>query len=88
MPEAKVSETTNLDELNNIIKQSSNMRIARLKRGLSQSQMARLVGTSQPTYSRIESGETREPKDEEIIDRIAIVLNMKKRRLREKARID
>ena len=53
MPEAKVSETTNLDELNNIIKQSSNMRIARLKRGLSQSQMARLVGTSQPTYSRI-----------------------------------
>jgi transcriptional regulator with XRE-family HTH domain len=63
------------------------MRIARLKRGLSQAQMARLVHTTQPTYSRIESGVTFQP-DEEIIRRISTVLKIQPRRLREKARVE
>jgi transcriptional regulator with XRE-family HTH domain len=58
------------------IKQANKMRAARLKRGLSQSDMARLVGTSQPTYSRIESGFIQKP-DEEILKRIAESLKIR-----------
>jgi transcriptional regulator with XRE-family HTH domain len=55
---------------------ANKMRVARLKRGLSQSQMAVLVDTSQPTYSRIESGLIAEPKDKEILQRIADFLKV------------
>ncbi|MFZ0926202.1 MAG: helix-turn-helix domain-containing protein [Halobacteriota archaeon] len=37
--------------------------------------MARLVGTTQPTYSRIESGSIQQP-DEEIVRRIAEILGV------------
>jgi transcriptional regulator with XRE-family HTH domain len=51
------------------------MQIARLKRGLSQAQMAELVGTTQATYSRIESGFIRKP-DSVILKRISEVLEV------------
>jgi transcriptional regulator with XRE-family HTH domain len=53
------------------------MRIARRKKGLSQAQMANLVGTTQATYSRIESGFIKQP-DQEILKRISEVLEVRK----------
>lgn len=64
------------------IKRANKMRAARLRKGYSQSQMARLVGTTQPTYSRIESGYTRQP-DEEILERVAQILEVPKKYLLE-----
>jgi transcriptional regulator with XRE-family HTH domain len=51
------------------------MRTARQKKGVSQEQMARFVGTTQPTYSRIESGSIQQP-DAEIVRRIAEILGV------------
>jgi transcriptional regulator with XRE-family HTH domain len=51
------------------------MRIARRKKGLSQAQMADSVGTTQATYSRIESGVILQP-DEVILKRISEVLQI------------
>ena len=54
---------------------ATKMRVARLKRGLSQAQMADLVGTTQATYSRIESGFIRQP-DSVILKHISEVLEV------------
>ena len=74
-------------DLDRVVRRANNMRIARLKRGLSQTDMAKLIGTTQPTYSRIETGFVTNPKDEELIPKIAKVLGMKPRHLRESVRL-
>jgi transcriptional regulator with XRE-family HTH domain len=51
------------------------MREARRKKGLSQEYVARAAGTTQPTYSRIESGFIQQP-DKEIVRRIAEILEV------------
>lgn len=51
------------------------MRDARLRKGISQAQMADKVGTTQSTYSRIESGFIQQP-DKEIVQRIADILGV------------
>ena len=56
---------------------ATEMQKARLKRGLSQAQMADSVGTTQATYSRIESGFIKHP-DLEILKRISEVLEVRK----------
>jgi transcriptional regulator with XRE-family HTH domain len=48
---------------------------ARLRKGFSQEQMADQIGTTQSTYSRIESGFIQKP-DEEIVQRIADILEV------------
>jgi transcriptional regulator with XRE-family HTH domain len=58
-----------------LIKRASKMRVARLSKGYSQTDMARLTGTTQPTYSRIESGFIQEP-DEVILKRISEILKV------------
>lgn len=56
---------------------ATEMRIARRKKGLSQAQMADSVGTTQATYSRIESGFIKQP-DQELLKRILQVLEVRK----------
>ena len=51
------------------------MRDARVRKGISQEQMAQQIGTTQSTYSRIESGFIQKP-DEEIVQRIADILEV------------
>jgi len=51
------------------------MREARKKKGFSQEYVARVAGTTQPTYSRIESGFIQQP-EKEIVQRIAEVLEV------------
>lgn len=51
------------------------MRDARLRKGISQAQMADMVGTTQSTYSRIESGLIQQP-DEEILQPVADILGI------------
>lgn len=60
--------------------------IARNKRGLTQAQTAILAKTTQPTYSRIESGVTAYP-DPVIMRRLATIFKIDVKRLRETARI-
>ena len=54
---------------------TNEMRDARKRKGFSQEQMAHKVGTTQSTYSRIESGFLQQP-DEEIVQRIADILEV------------
>ncbi len=56
---------------------ATEMRIARRKKGLSQAQLADSVGTTQATYSRIESGFIKHP-DLEILKRISEVLEVRR----------
>ena len=56
-------------------KKPKTIRSARLTAGLSQAQMADLAGTTQSTYSRIESGFIQKP-DEDILKRIAEILTV------------
>lgn len=51
------------------------MRDARVRKGISQEQMAQQIGTTQSTYSRIESGFIQQP-DKEIIQRIGEILDV------------
>jgi transcriptional regulator with XRE-family HTH domain len=75
------SRSTHADDLpTKYTKRATKMRVARLKLGLNQEQLAHLAGTTQPTYSRIESGYTRQP-DEEILERVAQILEVPKNRL-------
>ena len=59
---------------------AAQMRTARRKKGLSQAQMADLVGTTQATYSRIESGFIRQP-DSVILKHISEVLEVPRENL-------
>lgn len=70
------SRSTHVDDLQVVrTTRATEMRVARLKLGLNQEQLAHLAGTTQPTYSRIESGYTRQP-DEELVQRIAEILEV------------
>ena len=56
-------------------RQVNKIRAARINKRYSQAQMADLVGTTQPTYSRIESGHIQKP-DKEVLIRISKVLQV------------
>jgi transcriptional regulator with XRE-family HTH domain len=56
-------------------KKPKTIRSARLREGFSQAQMAHLAGTTQSTYSRIESGFIEKP-DEDLLKRIAEILTV------------
>jgi transcriptional regulator with XRE-family HTH domain len=60
-------------------KHINEMRIARIKRGLSQRDMAQMLNVTQATYSRTENGVT-EPSDE-LLERIVEILRVPKNRL-------
>jgi transcriptional regulator with XRE-family HTH domain len=57
----------------------TNMKVARIKRGLRQSDVATAVGVTQATYSRMENGVTRP--DYENLARISGVLGVSVNRL-------
>jgi transcriptional regulator with XRE-family HTH domain len=54
---------------------TNEMRDARVRKGISQEQMAQQIGTTQSTYSRIESGFIQQP-DKEIIQHIGEILDV------------
>jgi len=56
-------------------RQVNKIRAARINKRYSQAQMADLVGTTQTTYSRIESGHIQKP-DKEVLIRISKVLQV------------
>jgi transcriptional regulator with XRE-family HTH domain len=82
----KILIDNNSDETIFVNRRANNMLIARIKRGLSQTQMARMLDTSQPTYSRIESGATEYP-DPNIMRKIGATLKIDPNRLRRAARL-
>ncbi len=57
------------------LKLPTKMREARLKKGFTQEYMAREAGTTQPTYSRIESGFIQQP-DKDVVQCIADMLEV------------
>ncbi len=62
------------------------MRLARLKRGISQREMANALGVTQATYSRTEAGVNRAT--DENLHKISEILGVPVRRLFEKTRVD
>jgi transcriptional regulator with XRE-family HTH domain len=66
---------------------ANNMFIERKKRGWSQKQMADMIGTTQATYSRIETGVVKHPKDKELLQKIAAIRGISEDKLFGKVRI-
>jgi transcriptional regulator with XRE-family HTH domain len=62
-----------------------NMKIARIKRGLTQREVADAVGVTQATYSRMENGVTRP--DYNVLVKISKVLDVSVNRLTLKAKL-
>jgi len=67
-------------------KKVNKMRNARIKLGLTQRDMARILGTTQATYSRTEARITEA--SDEMLEKIAAILRLKKRDLYTKPRVD
>jgi putative transcriptional regulator len=62
-----------------------NMKIARIKRGLKQQEVADAVGVTQATYSRMENGVTRP--DYDVLVKISKVLGVSVNRLTARAKL-